>query len=72
MKTLSVRVTWTEETTYTSTFELEVEDAVELSHMSAVHELMDQQGAWDQVSKEGWLAPDGVNDRRVDEAEVLS
>jgi len=67
-----VVVTFTETTTRTHTFNLDIEDAEpDELECSDVHELLDRQNAWDQVSAAAWLDGD-VENRDVDEFEVIA
>ncbi len=64
-----IEVAWTEESDYVAKFTVEMDEEdweeFDLDDPSAVHELLDHQQAWDQVSAKEWLAPLAVNDRNV-------
>lgn len=66
-----VKVEWVETTRYEKVFRLDTED-VDLSDLSSIHEAIDEQSGWDQVTRKEWLgeAIIGVEDREVERAEL--
>ena len=68
-----VSVTFTETVTRTLSFNLDIEDEVDVPTLecSDIHEMLDRQSAWDQVGPEDWIGGD-VENRDVDEFEVIS
>lgn len=66
-----VKVMWVEETEYEHTFELDIEG--ELPEDDELHELMDSQGAWDQLTEKDWLggALNYVKERTIEQAQVM-
>jgi hypothetical protein len=63
-----VKVMFTETVLREREFEIEVEDHVDLQELGTpdVHEMLDRQKAWDQLSKEDWLTG-AVESRQVDD-----
>jgi hypothetical protein len=68
-----VEVEWVETTRYKKVFELDFSDEDDIVlEVDEIHERMDHEDAWDQVSKKDWLggAIVGVEDREVTEAKL--
>jgi hypothetical protein len=65
MQERQITVTFTETVTRRRSFVLEVPDDVDALTESDVHELLDRQGGWNQLSREDWLTGD-VEERTVD------
>lgn len=68
---VAVEVTFTETTIRSITFELAVEEGVEIDKLecSDIHEMLDSQGAWDQPKAEDWLGGE-IEERVVDGFEI--
>jgi len=66
-----VSVTFTETITRTLTFDLDIEDGIDLSTLECedIQEMLDRQGGWDQPTAENWLGGD-IENRDVDAFEV--
>ena len=64
-----VSVTFTETVTRTRTFDLDIEGDLGDLQCSDIHELLDQQRAWDQLESGDWLGGD-IENRDVDAFEV--
>lgn len=71
--TVQVAVTWTETTTYSRTFWLELPEGYDPATAEDLHEQMDEQSAWDQVERQDWVGESlvEVRDRTIDEAKLV-